>query len=281
MGMRLRDRAHLERVVAARAPDAEAPAPDAELVTRARAGDPAAFGVLVRRHLPAAYAVARAVVGERADAEDICQDAFTRALARLDDCRPAEKFRPWVLRIVRNRAVSFRRWQRVRVAAVLGTAPGETDLPATAESPLTAAERADLRARLTAALATLSDAERTTVVLHDVEGWGHREIAALLGVAAGTSRATLCAAHRRLRELLGAAVCDGGRSMPARLAGGGCPTLRAAERASMHEPRSPWSRQVRRLLVRAPVARSRTAARSPKAAARKPRASAAQATVSL
>jgi RNA polymerase sigma-70 factor, ECF subfamily len=219
MGTRLDDSAHHEAVGAARSSDAEARADDTVLVVRASAGDAAAFGALVRRHLPAAYAVARAVVGERADAEDVCQDAFATALARLEDCHPAEKFRPWLLLIVRNRAVSFHRWQRVRVAAVLGTAPGETDLPAASESPLAAAERADLRARLTAALARLSEAERTTVVLHDVEGWGHREIAALLGVAVGTSRGTLCVARRRLRELLGPEVGDGSRSMPARLAG--------------------------------------------------------------
>ncbi len=219
MGTRAGEPTRRERVTVGRASDAEGQVHDAALVGRAVGGDAAAFGALVRRHLAAAYAVARAVVGERADAEDVCQDAFAAALARLEDCRPAEKFRPWLLRIVRNRAVSFRRWQRVRVAAVLGTAPGEVELPATAESPLAAAERADLRARLGAALATLSEAQRTVVVLHDVEGWGHREIAALLGVAEGTSRATLFTARRRLRALLGADVDDGSRPLPARLAG--------------------------------------------------------------
>jgi RNA polymerase sigma-70 factor, ECF subfamily len=189
---------------AAAAPAAPEPGPtDAELVHRAVAGDARAFDALVRRHLQAAYAVARAIVVEPADAEDVCQDAFTAVLARLEECQPAEKFRAWLLRSVRNRAISFRRWQRVRAAAVLGTGPGEFDLPTTLESPLAAAERADLRARLTDALATLSDAQRTVVLLHDVEGWGHREIAAVLGVAEGTSRATLFAARRRLRAELG------------------------------------------------------------------------------
>jgi RNA polymerase sigma-70 factor (ECF subfamily) len=206
-----------EDTAASRASDAEGRVLDAELVVRARAGDAAAYGALVRRHLPAAYAVARAVVGERADAEDVCQDAFTAALARLEDCAPGEKFRAWLLRIVRNRAVSFRRWQRVRVAAVLGTAPGETDLPAAGESPLAAAERADLRARLGAALETLTEAQRAVVVLHDVEGWSHRDVAARLGVAEGTSRATLFAARRRLRTALGADLGHGTVTPAARL----------------------------------------------------------------
>ena len=191
------------RDVAGAVAAADAGPSDAVLVQRAIAGDARAFDALVRRHLPAAFAVARSIVVEPADAEDVCQDAFTAVLARLEECQPAEKFRAWLLRSVRNRAISFRRWQRVREASVLGAGPGETDVASNRESPLAAAERADLRGRLGDALATLSDAQRAVVLLHDVEGWGHREIANLLGVAEGTSRATLFAARRRLRALLG------------------------------------------------------------------------------
>ena len=192
---------------------------DAALVVRAVAGDADAFGALVRRHLAAAYAVARAVVGEPADAEDVCQDSFLAALERLESCQPPEMFRAWLLRSVRNRAISFRRWQRVRTAEVLGAAPGETDVPTAAEGPLVAAERAELRARLDAALATLSEAQRTAVLLHDVEGRTHREIGQVLGVAEGTSRATLFVARRRLRALLGPDFVPGFGSDHARLAG--------------------------------------------------------------
>jgi RNA polymerase sigma-70 factor (ECF subfamily) len=190
---------------ATRASEADTRACDAALVVRARTGDAAAFGALVRRHLPAAYAVARSVVAERADAEDVCQDAFAAALAQLETCRPAEMFRGWLLQIVRNRAISLLRWQRVRTAAVLGDAPGETDAPSAAESPLVGAERADLRARLNAALAALSDEHRTVVLLHDIQGWNHRDIAELLGVAEGTSRSALFYARRRLRTQLAVA----------------------------------------------------------------------------
>jgi RNA polymerase sigma-70 factor (ECF subfamily) len=183
---------------------AAAGAYDAALVARAVAGDADAVTALVRRHLPAAYAVARAIVADHADAEDVCQDAFAAVLARLEACRPAERFRAWLLRSVRNRAICVRRWRRVRSALVLGAAPGEVDAPApAADCPLAAAERADLRARLTAALGTLSDAQRTVVLLHDVEGWSHREIGALLDIAEGTSRTSLFAARRRLRAQLG------------------------------------------------------------------------------
>ena len=175
---------------------------DATLVVRARAGDARAFGTLVRRHLPAVYAVARAVVVEPADAEDVCQDTFVNAFTHLKDCQPPEQFRVWLLRSARNRAISLLRRQNVRFATVLGTGPGESDVASPMESPLAAAERADLGARLRSALSELTSAQRTVVLLHDVDGWGHRDIAALLGVAEGTSRSALFDARRRLRARL-------------------------------------------------------------------------------
>jgi RNA polymerase sigma factor (sigma-70 family) len=122
--------------------------------------------------------------------------------SRLSECRPPEQFRAWLLRITHNRAISLLRWQRVRTAAVLGTGPGESDLLASGESPLAAAERSDLRARLMTALATLGTAQRTVVILYDIDGWSHRDIAGLLGVAEGTSRSTLFDARRQLRAQL-------------------------------------------------------------------------------
>ena len=185
---------------------------DAELVMRTRAGDAAAFGRLVRRHLPAAQAAALAVTGEQADAEDVCQDAFVSALTNLERCNPAEKFRPWLLAIVRNRALDLRRRQRVRAAEPLDAAEGgggEAGAAAAARSsPLIDAERAEARAHLRAALDTLSDVRREVVLLHDLEGWTHREIAQHLGLAEGTTRAHLFWARRRLREFLGGTFGD-------------------------------------------------------------------------
>jgi RNA polymerase sigma-70 factor (ECF subfamily) len=192
---------------------------DAALVVRAAAGDAEAFGQLVHRHLRAAYGVARAIVGEPADAEDVCQDTFVAVLAHIEECQPPASFRGWLLRSVRNRAISFRRWQRVRTAAALGTAPGEVDLPAAGESPHAAAERAELGVRLTSALATLSDRQRAAVLLHDVEGRSHREIGERLGIAEGTSRAALFTARRRLRTELGPEYGPASGAAPARLAG--------------------------------------------------------------
>lgn len=193
-------------------PDAAsaAAAEDAALVRRARDGDQAAFGALVRRHLPAAHAAALAVLGDAADAEDASQDAFVAALRRIDDCRPEEKFRPWLLTIVRNRAIDLRRRQRVRMADSLDAAHDEPGgrggaiAVATAGGPLRDAERADIRAHLAVALDSLTDVRREVVLLHDLEGWSHREIGQHLGLAEGTVRAHLFWARRDLRRRLSA-----------------------------------------------------------------------------
>ena len=184
-------------------------AADAALVTATLAGDREAFGRLVRRHLAAARSAALAVLGDPTDAEDVCQDAFLAALERLEECRPASKFRPWLLVIVRNRAVDLLRRQRVRRAesldlAAASTPPEVARLATRDPGPARAAERADLRDHLRAALATLTPSRREVVLLHDLAGWSHREIAAHLQVAEGTVRAHLFWARRALRERLGA-----------------------------------------------------------------------------
>lgn len=178
---------------------------DAVLVGRARRGDAAAMRELVGRHLRAAHGVALVVLGNVADAEDACQDAFAAVFARLDRCRPAHKFRPWLLQCVRNRAISLLRHRTLRSASPLGSAAGEIDAPApTRHDPLALAERAELRERLAAAVATLRVELREALLLHDVAGWKHHEIAVHLGVREGTSRSYLFDARRQMRAALGA-----------------------------------------------------------------------------
>lgn len=168
---------------------------DAALVGRALAGDERAFETLVRRYTRPAYAVALGIMKEPADAEDVIQDAFVRALERLEDCDP-EKFGPWFLRVVRNRAHSVRRYLGVREAAPLDAVPTATAEP----SPHRQTERSELRRNLLAAMAELTEVQRQVVLLHDLEGWKHREIGELLDVPEGTVRAHLFHARRALRD---------------------------------------------------------------------------------
>jgi RNA polymerase sigma-70 factor (ECF subfamily) len=167
----------------------------AGLVRRVQRGDKTAFSALVRAFLRPAYAVALAVLGRRADAEDVAQDAFIVALERIDGCRHPERFAGWLLTIVRNRALNRLEERRLR------------DVPAAAGAPQGVvaagdAARIGLEERLCAALGALSAAQREVVLLHDLEEWTHAEIAAALEVSEGMSRQHLFQARQKLRARL-------------------------------------------------------------------------------
>lgn len=171
---------------------------DAVLVGRARQGDAGAFETLVRRHLRSAYAVAFAQLGEKADAEDVCQDAFITALKRIEDCRKPDQFGSWLLSIVRNRARDYRRYRAVRDTLPLDAASEASGR----EDPEWDAENAELREDLTEALRHLTELQREVILLYDFEGWTHRELAAKLGITEGSARVHLFNARRALREHL-------------------------------------------------------------------------------
>ena len=169
-----------------------------ELVRSARAGDAAAFEQLVRRHLRAAYSVAFAVTNDPTDAEDVTQDAFIAALERLEECKDPDRFSGWLLRIVRNRALNLRRSQAVRAAQPLT----EVRDARSASSPEHDTDRSLLREDLTTAMGELTETQRQVVLLHDLEGYRHREIGDLLGISEGASRFHLSTARAALRGLL-------------------------------------------------------------------------------
>lgn len=172
------------------------PSPDAVLLARARAGDDGAFAALVARHARPAFLIARAVVGDADLAEDVCQDALFRVWQRLDRCREPDRFAAWLARAVRRHALNALRGRR-RVETL-----DPHDLPAVGPSPHGAAELADLRARLDRALLHLSPEQRQAVLLYDLEGWSHAEIADTLGTTEAMSRQHLMLGRRRLRRLL-------------------------------------------------------------------------------
>ena len=170
---------------------------DAELAARAAAGDGDAFGQLVERYAPQVRRVTRALLREPADADDAAQEALLscwRHLARYDPERP---FGPWLMRIVVNAAHDTRRRRQVRE-----TEPLAPELPAAGANPEVMASRAEFRGRLDRALHGLPERQRMAVVLFDAEGFGHREIAELLGVPEGTVRSDVFHARRALREAL-------------------------------------------------------------------------------
>jgi RNA polymerase sigma-70 factor (ECF subfamily) len=170
---------------------------DAQLVARVRRGDRQAAGALAERYLRACRAVALAVTGEEADADDVCQDAFVAAIERIGSCRQPDRFGPWLMQIVRNRARDHLRTRARPMLSIDGMAI-ETGAP----SPAADAERGDATGRLLAAMRELPEERREVLLLHDLEGWTHREIAERMGLPPGTVRSHLHHARQRIRTLL-------------------------------------------------------------------------------
>lgn len=170
---------------------------DEALVAKTLAGDRAAFGVLVERYAGQARRVARAVLGDPDDADDAAQDGFLSALVKLGQYDVRRPFGPWLMRIVANAATDRRRRRNVRRAE-----PLDPSLIGGGPRPDAMAIRSELGDRLRSALAELPERRRTAVVLFDVEGYSHAEIAGILGIPEGTVRSEVFHARRRLRTLL-------------------------------------------------------------------------------
>jgi len=170
---------------------------DGELVRRARAGEGRAFGELIGRYQRAAFAVALAVTGSREDAEDATQESFLVALEHLEDCRSPERFGGWLMTIVRNRSRNL-----VRREALRQTDPIPIGARSRRRGPDGDTETAELRRRLEQALRGLPEVQREIVLLHDLEGWKHREIAERLELPPGTVRSHLHFARKALRAEL-------------------------------------------------------------------------------
>ncbi len=167
---------------------------DRVLISRARGGDVRALEALARRYLRPAFAVAFAFLRSPTDAEDLAQEALMVSLQRLDQCRDPERFASWLLQSVRHRAINQLNQRKVQARLIDGPQHG-----AAVEA---AAAQLDLRQQLIVALEQLTLVQREVVLLHDLEGWTHREIATALDISEVTSRQTLFVARHLLRAAL-------------------------------------------------------------------------------
>lgn len=168
----------------------------------AAAGDVAAFEVLYRQHVRRVYAVVwRLVGGVDARAEELTQEAFVRAWQSLPNFRFESTFATWLHRLAVNTGLMELRARR-------GGEERETDDTSLVDIGVgdSAGHDTALRIDLERAVATLPPRARAVLILYDVEGWKHEEIAAELGMAVGSSKAQLHRARALLRVRLG----DGG-----------------------------------------------------------------------
>ncbi len=171
--------------------------PERELVAMAQAGDAAAFESLYRAHEGRIYGLCLRMSGEPEEAMELAQMAFVRAWEKLPLFRFRAAFGSWLHRLTVNVVLAeWRRKGRVREQVV---AMDEGSLPEVAPP----SSRPGLAVDLERAIAGLPKGARTVFVLHDVEGYKHREIAELTGLAVGTTKAQLHRARRLLRVALG------------------------------------------------------------------------------
>ncbi len=170
-------------------------------VERAQAGETGAFEEIYRQHVGRVYALCLRMSGDPGEAAELVQDAFVRAWEKLDTFHGSSAFSSWLHRLTVN--VVLGRWrargrQRERVVAIdelTGDGCAGRDALQVPERRTTI--------DLERAIAALPTGARTVFVLHDVEGYGHKEIAEMTGLATGTCKAQLHRARRLLREALG------------------------------------------------------------------------------
>src|SRR5438477_9379521 len=163
-----------------------------DLIQRAREGERTAIEALYQKYSPRVYAVVRRLAGEDALAEDWAQEAWVRAIRALPKFRGDAQFSTWLHRIAVNIALHGQRWRARRAGR-------EEDLPVSVPSSAGQSHTL-LKVRMERALAALPERMRQVIVLHDVEGHTHEEIAEMLGIMPGTSKSQLFKARAHMRN---------------------------------------------------------------------------------
>jgi RNA polymerase sigma-70 factor (ECF subfamily) len=165
---------------------------DEDLLRRTAAGDSAAFHLLVDRHADRLYRLARSLVGNAVDAEDIVQEALAGAFRGAGKFEGRSSVKSWLTRIVVTQAAKFWRSRR-----------GKRDQPlADDRSGPGAAGSVDARLDLQGCLNQLTEEHRQVLVLRELDGMGYEEMAVVLGVPRGTIESRLFRARAELKKRL-------------------------------------------------------------------------------
>jgi RNA polymerase sigma-70 factor, ECF subfamily len=193
---------------------AAAAAQELHLVLAAKAGDRVAFGKLAQQYQRQCAAVALRLLGNAHDAAELVQDALVKAFRSLDQLQQSERFGPWLMRIVTNLALNYRRSRGRRQALSLeqtsgGGGEGEDDLRSSVagnrldapENPLTSAELGDAIQR---AIKALPEKQRLALVMFAVEKMPQKDVAEVLNCSVEAVKWHVFMARKQLRKTLGA-----------------------------------------------------------------------------
>ncbi|HKC55951.1 MAG TPA: RNA polymerase sigma factor [Vicinamibacterales bacterium] len=173
---------------------------DLELAARCRAGDADAFEELYRQHARRLFSLVVRMIGSVEDAEDLLQEVFLQAHRKLAGFRGESTLGTWLYRLTMNHCLDHLRGRQAKMSRATDSLDDEGTVEPMAPAP--AVPAAVSRMDLEKAIGALPPGSRAAFLLHDVEGFEHREIAGILGVSEGTSKSQVHKARLKLRAML-------------------------------------------------------------------------------
>lgn len=177
--------------------DAKPTIADVALVSRCQAGDVEAFETIYRQHAARIYSLASRMAGSTEEGEDLLQEIFLQAYRKLGSYKGDAALGTWLYRLALNHCLDYVRSRQAKMHKLTETLDADTSVEPVArrESPIAKMD-------LDRAIERLPEGCRQAFLLHDVEGFGHKEVAGLLGIAEGTSKSQVFKARMKLRALL-------------------------------------------------------------------------------
>ena len=178
-------------------PSKEATVSAGDLIARCQTGDVEAFEILYRQHAARLYTLACRMAGSPEDGEDLLQEIFLQAYRKLGSFKGDSAVGTWLYRLALNHCLDYVRSKQAKMSKLTETLDADTSFEPTArrETPIA-------RLDLERAVERLPEGCREAFVLHDVEGFDHKEVGRLLGIAEGTSKSQVFKARMKLRASL-------------------------------------------------------------------------------
>jgi RNA polymerase sigma-70 factor (ECF subfamily) len=179
-----------------------------DLIRRAQLEDTSAYEELVRRYYGKIYGLVYGMVSSREDAEDVTQEVFVKAWKALGRFRAQASFYTWIYRIAINRAINFRKKRNRRKTVQFEEFDPDIKQAESYKefsskgSVLRKMNLSEFQKKMNEALLTLSDKHRAVVIMHDVQGMSHSDIASIVGCSEGTVRSRLFYARKKLQQEL-------------------------------------------------------------------------------
>jgi len=168
-----------------------------DLIARCQAGEVEAFEALYRQHAARLYTLACRMAGSAEDGEDLLQEIFLQVYRKLGSFKGDSAVGTWLYRLALNHCLDYVRSRQAKMSKLTETLDADTSFEPTArrETPIA-------RLDLERAIELLPEGCREAFVLHDVEGFDHKEVGQLLGIAEGTSKSQVFKARMKLRASL-------------------------------------------------------------------------------